>query len=247
MSASHGTYGRYQRHRKEGSKVCEPCRIAARDYSRKHRMLKRGDGVEWVDSISISDESSTKEWRPVLNFESFYAISETGELKRIRVGSRGGHGLGLKVTPIDTRGYRKATLFVDGVATGASIHVLVCEAFHGPRPEGTVVRHLDGNPLNNSAGNLCWGTQSENGFDTVRHGNNRNSNKTHCLLGHPLVWPNLTPARWFVYGHRTCRACAVAKEAARQAKLRGLPIDLQLEADLALDRIYRKYRSDVAS
>ena len=43
------------------------------------------------------------------------------------------------------------------------VHQLVCEAFHGPKPfPGAVVMHADENALNNSAGNLSWGTQKEN-------------------------------------------------------------------------------------
>lgn len=50
------------------------------------------------------------------------------------------------------------------------IHTLMCEAFHGPRPEGQQVRHLDGNRDNNAPSNLRWGTPRENNMDKVRHG-----------------------------------------------------------------------------
>ena len=40
---------------------------------------------------------------------------------------------------------------------------LVCEAFHGPAPDGkTVCMHLDENSRNNAPTNLQWGTQKEN-------------------------------------------------------------------------------------
>ena len=43
------------------------------------------------------------------------------------------------------------------------IHRLVCEAFHGPAPEGkNVVLHLDEDATNNRPCNLRWGTQKEN-------------------------------------------------------------------------------------
>ena len=43
------------------------------------------------------------------------------------------------------------------------VHQLVCEAFHGPAPEGALyVLHIDENPFNNRADNLKWGTQKEN-------------------------------------------------------------------------------------
>lgn len=52
-----------------------------------------------------------------------------------------------------------------------SVHVLVCEEFHGPKPfPGAQVRHLDGNSRNNTAKNLCWGTKAENEADKTRHG-----------------------------------------------------------------------------
>lgn len=43
------------------------------------------------------------------------------------------------------------------------VHRLVCEAFHGPAPDGKpIVIHLDENSLNNRPENLKWGTQKEN-------------------------------------------------------------------------------------
>jgi len=43
------------------------------------------------------------------------------------------------------------------------IHRAVCEAFHGPAPEGKkYVLHADENALNNRPENLSWGTQKEN-------------------------------------------------------------------------------------
>lgn len=50
------------------------------------------------------------------------------------------------------------------------VHGLVAEAFHGPRPRGLVVRHRNGNGLDNRAENLTYGTQLENVHDTMRHG-----------------------------------------------------------------------------
>ena len=50
-------------------------------------------------------------------------------------------------------------------------HRLVALAFHGEPPEGKhLVRHLDGNGLNNSPENLAWGDDEDNYQDAVRHG-----------------------------------------------------------------------------
>lgn len=46
------------------------------------------------------------------------------------------------------------------------IHRLICATFHGPAPAGQrQVRHLDGDPSNNTAQNLAWGNQSMNEQD----------------------------------------------------------------------------------
>lgn len=50
------------------------------------------------------------------------------------------------------------------------VHRLVCSTFHGPCPDGMQCRHLDGDPHNNAASNLRWGTQEENTLDKYRHG-----------------------------------------------------------------------------
>ena len=54
--------------------------------------------------------------------------------------------------------------------TQVGVHAVVCTAFHGPRPEGMLVRHLDGNTMNNRADNLAWGTFKDNEADKLRHG-----------------------------------------------------------------------------
>ncbi|MGA0270492.1 MAG: HNH endonuclease signature motif containing protein [Ilumatobacteraceae bacterium] len=50
------------------------------------------------------------------------------------------------------------------------VHHLVLENFVGPRPDGLVARHLDGDPSNNNLGNLEWGTSSRNRLDMWEHG-----------------------------------------------------------------------------
>lgn len=42
------------------------------------------------------------------------------------------------------------------------VHSLICAAFHGPRPLGAVVIHIDEDAHNNRSKNLRWGTQKEN-------------------------------------------------------------------------------------
>ncbi len=63
--------------------------------------------------------------------------------------------------------------------TQHGVHAAVCVAFHGPRPEGQLVRHLDGNPGNNQAENLAWGTSLDNEADKIRHGRSLTGTRHH--------------------------------------------------------------------
>jgi len=67
-----------------------------------------------------------------------------------------------------------------------TVHGLVCRAFHGPKPRGKQVRHLDGVRANNRPENLQWGTAKENADDRRRHGRTR--------YGTRLPWAKLDPA-----------------------------------------------------
>ncbi len=70
----------------------------------------------------------------------------------------------------DKDGYLKVRLTAPGKKRRKlSVHVLVCIAFHGPRPPGMVVRHIDGRKANNRPGNLAWGTSQDNVDDRSRH------------------------------------------------------------------------------
>lgn len=66
--------------------------------------------------------------------------------------------------------YHSVMRRLDGRVRNYMVHSLVCEVFHGPRPDGCEVRHLDGDRRNNAAINLAWGTRKENHADKVRHG-----------------------------------------------------------------------------
>lgn len=83
------------------------------------------------------------------------------------------------------------------------MHVLVCRAFHGAAPEGQEVRHLNGNPPDNRAINLAWGTRSQNMRDKQDHGTDHNANKTHCPQGHEYTAENIK----YIGKSRGCRTC----------------------------------------
>lgn len=80
-----------------------------------------------------------------------------------------------KLAPFpNSHGYPSVKVKTDQGVKKALIHVLVCTAFHGPKPSPEFeVRHLDGNRANNRAENLVWGTRSENALDRKFHGTER--------------------------------------------------------------------------
>ncbi len=116
------------------------------------------------------------EWRDLVEFDSRYQVSSLGEVRstdRVTVSKRG-HRMAFKGRTIKQHpcimGYQQVGIRHAGVRHTRKVHALVCAAFHGPRPPGLVVRHMDGDSQNNSAVNLTWGTPAENAADAMRHG-----------------------------------------------------------------------------
>lgn len=169
-----------------------------------------------------------EEWRPVVSWEGLYEVSSLGRVKRLhRVRSNPSGGTStlpervMVITP-GTKGYSKVALTQNGVQKHYSVHRLVCEAFHGPAPEGKPwALHRNGNPGDNQPENLYWGSPEDNARDTIRHGTNAKLNKVACVNGHPYTEEN---TYWRPDGKgRDCRECrrAVAKMVFQEA--RGLP------------------------
>lgn len=141
---------------------------------------------------------SEEEWRPVVGWEGLYEVSSHGRLRNLKFARI------VKGSPNAT-GHLVTRLWRDGKPTHAQIHRLVCEAFHGPAPEGKpLVLHWDDNPGNNTAMNLRWGDLSDNQRDSVRNGTHVNTKKTHCLEGHPLSEENTYNLS---SGRRECKTC----------------------------------------
>lgn len=113
-------------------------------------------------------------WKPVLGYEGLYEVSNHERVRSISrmvinsngVGERRSPGKLLKQYMGDV-GYYCVTLCKDGVPKKKRVHDLVCSAFHGPRPEGMEVLHLDGTRTNNMPENLMWGTRSDNMRDPI--------------------------------------------------------------------------------
>lgn len=204
------------------SSVAEGAINTARPLTRSLERSKEGLAV---DASSNSDtpydapdgpQSAEEVWRPVVGHEGAYEVSDRGRVRslvRTIRSTRFNHRSGQWETydrTIQSRvlsvGRGKAT-YPAVVLPGrrARVHVLVCEAFLGPRPDGLVTRHLNGNPYDNRVDNLTYGTVSENARDCVEHGGHYWANLTHCKRGHAFTEDNV---RWSHDGKsRECRAC----------------------------------------
>jgi hypothetical protein len=76
----------------------------------------------------------------------------------------------LKASP-NNHGYPAFTAWCFGKKRTFLLHQVICEAFHGVKPfPGAQARHLDGNPLNDRADNIKWGSAKENIADKRVHG-----------------------------------------------------------------------------
>jgi hypothetical protein len=154
-------------------------------------------------------------WRAVAGYEGLYEVSDLGRVRSLpRDNGLNGTAAGgrvLKGTLSVAAGYVSVKLSANGRKKTMNVHSLVATTFLGPRPEGLVVRHLDGDTCNNNLTNLRYGTPSQNGRDTVRHGRNVNASKTHCPNDHPYDDKNTYD---HADGHRRCKICA--RERARR-------------------------------
>lgn len=120
-------------------------------------------------------------WRPVVGYEGYYAVSDFGNVKALARAvlqkSRSGN-LYERVMPeklhkprLDSEDrYLYVNLSKNGVAQNYAVHILVLEAFVGPRPEGMHGCHNNGNTTHNHLSNLRWDTPKANNADKIAHG-----------------------------------------------------------------------------
>lgn len=137
-------------------------------------------------------------WRTLPH--SVYEVSATGRVRKVG---------GSEYTPVFVKGYACVNLRFINKRYQFKVHTLVCIAFNGVRPSGaTLIRHLDGDKLNNDPKNLRWGTDVENAQDTILHG------RQICGFDHPNVHITKEEAR-------TIRAVYLAHMLGRHKKAKN--------------------------
>lgn len=118
----------------------------------------------------MADSHTIVEWRPVVGFPG-YEVSDTGRVRSWRRVWAGLAKLPTVLAPMpDKDGYHRCNLTRDGRQHTRRVAHIVAEMWHGPRPAGFVLRHLDGCRTNNTPANLRWGTHQENHDDAIAHG-----------------------------------------------------------------------------
>lgn len=125
-------------------------------------------------------------WKPIPGYEGLYEVSNMGRVKSL---ARLRHGVGPHRASCEYRerimlgnlnyGYRKVTLYKDGVQHQMFVHRLVLTAFVSESPSGMITRHLNGIRTDNRVENLAWGTFEENEADKRRHGTVTNGRRNH--------------------------------------------------------------------
>ena len=152
-----------------------PARERNRLASRRYRARKRPLAAAPADLAG-------EQWRDVLGMEGVYAVSSLGRVKY--------RGRTL-VRPINTSDRRWPTTRVPKIrkqhvgrggylsvgirrpgfrSSTVHVHVLICEAFHGPRPDGMMALHENDERHDNREENLYWGTPKQNAADAARNG-----------------------------------------------------------------------------
>lgn len=114
-------------------------------------------------------------WKVIPWSGGFYEVSDQGRIRAcertyIRTNGRPYTARPKMIKPHWSDGYMRVRLNVPEKPKWHSVHKLVMEAFVGPRPEGLVIAHGDGDTSNNALSNLRYATNAENQQDRKRHG-----------------------------------------------------------------------------
>ncbi len=120
-----------------------------------------------MEPSSTTHDPSTEEWRHAM---PDYEVSSLGRFRRSTPehGTQAGR---IRALTVNSRGYRRAGVRIDGKYLNFQIAPLVAAAFIGPRPVGMEVNHINGIRTDNRVENLVeYVTRSENHKHAFRLG-----------------------------------------------------------------------------
>lgn len=154
----------------------------------------RNFGKEFVNGFKVERESAKPVKRVCLapgpeevvkEIKFGEHVVEVTDGGRVRVDNKGPW----RKPEVPDRGYLRITFQFDKdgntkrnskgeiMSVAHDLHRLVCQAFHGPPPEGFDADHADENRLNNHPNNLRWLSRSENMKKIYREGHNVSANE----------------------------------------------------------------------
>lgn len=112
--------------------------------------------------MRAEEDDVSEEWRQI--GASRYDVSSLGRVRRRFARGYDGRWAHVLTPHVIWTGYHRVKLSggARGDARDVYVHVLVAEAFIGPKPEGMQVNHRNGNKADNRAENLEYLTPSEN-------------------------------------------------------------------------------------
>lgn len=98
-----------------------------------------------------------EEWLPVVGTDLPYDVSREGQVRSLR------YDPPRHLQPqVNSSGYLRVALKIDGKTRWRGVHRLVAAAFIGPAPAGTEVNHRNGNKNDNSVENLEYIDHGDN-------------------------------------------------------------------------------------
>lgn len=108
-----------------------------------------------------------EQWRPVVDYEGTYEVSDLGNIRSVRREVLNKHGriqvfsARKKACRPSDKGYLQVKLYKDGEKKNGAVHRIVAAAFLGPCPDGHVVDHIDRDRGNPKLTNLQHMTQED--------------------------------------------------------------------------------------
>ena len=101
-------------------------------------------------------------WKDIPGYEGLYQVSNLGRVKSLNYRRSGKEHILAEHKTGNRLLYSQVHLSKNNIVKHYYIHILVWEAFNGPKPDGMVINHKDENPGNNALDNLMLCTQSAN-------------------------------------------------------------------------------------
>ncbi len=120
-------------------------------------------------------------WVPVLGYEGYYEVSNTGKVRSLprllrRADGHFSKHKGRELNPsVGRTGYLFVNLSANGVAVTKYVHVIVWVAFYGAVPYWLEINHEDGIKANCHIDNLDLTTPKGNTRHAMQHGLKRHA------------------------------------------------------------------------